>query len=108
MAEPAQMQDRSSLYNEVKKLIAIRKEHKALMSNGEIEFVYAEKNSYPLAYLRTSGEERILVVINPSAEPQELECGYAPKNTVYSFGGEISSKEGKISVPACSAGFYMV
>jgi hypothetical protein len=48
------------------------------------------------------------VVINPSAEPQEFECGYIPKETVYSFGGEISQKNGRITVPACSAGFYAV
>lgn len=104
----SQMQDGSSLYNEVKKLITIRKQHEALMSNGEIEFVYAEKNSYPLAYLRTGGCERILAVINPSGEPCEFECGYIPKETVYSFGGEISAKDGRISVPACSAGLYAV
>lgn len=62
----AQMADENSLYHEIRRLIAVRQAHTALQSKGEIEFVYAEKDAYPLAYLRSSGEERILVVINPA------------------------------------------
>lgn len=38
-----QAADENSLYNEIKKLIKIRKEHTALLSKGEIEFVAAKK-----------------------------------------------------------------
>lgn len=102
----AQMSDENSLRSEIKRLIGIRRSHKALQNRGEIEFVYAEKNSYPLAYLRCMGDEKILVVINPSDKEVSFECDYEPEQKIYSFGGEISVNHGKITVPAEFAGFY--
>ena len=61
-----QMADETSLYHEVKRLIALRQAHPALQSKGEIDFLYAEENAYPLAFLRSAGDEKILVAINPS------------------------------------------
>ena len=110
----AQLADKDSLLNEVKKLIKIRRNHKALGSLGEIEFVFAEKNAYPFAYLRsaedaeTAGDEKILVILNPSDKETVFKCGYTPKETVYSFGGDISVSGGSITVPKCFAGFYRV
>lgn len=108
----AQIADKSSLYNEIKKLISIRQSHRALQSRGGISFVYAEKNAYPLAYLRRSEEdehgESILVVINPAGREVCFECEYSPKETVYSFGGEALQSKGSLTVPPCSAGFYRV
>lgn len=62
------MADEASLYNEIKRLIRIRQEHTALQSNGKIQFVYAEENKYPLAYIRSDEREKILIVINPSSQ----------------------------------------
>ena len=36
-------------------------------SNGKIEFLYAEKNAYPLVYRRYDDNESIIVAINPSS-----------------------------------------
>ncbi len=102
----AQMADETSLYNEVKKLIAVRLANAALQSKGEIEFIYAKKNAYPLAYIRSAGDEKILVVINPAAKEASFDCKAVPTETVYSFGKEIEAKNGKIMVPAQSAGYY--
>ncbi len=104
----AQMEDETSLYHEVKKLIAIRKEHSALQSKGEITFVYAEENVYPLAYLRSDAEEKILVIINPAAREVSFECQEKIKDTLYSFGGEVVTSNGTIIVPPQSAGFYRI
>ncbi len=104
----AQMSDESSLFNEIKRLIAVRQAHAALQSRGEIEFIHAEKNSYPLAYLRSAGSERLLVVLNPADREVSFECGLIPSGTVYSFGGEVSANDGRLTVPARSAGFYKV
>lgn len=52
----AQMADPDSLYHEIQKLINIRQAHSALQSRGEIEFVYAEADQYPLAYLRSDDQ----------------------------------------------------
>lgn len=104
----AQLADENSLLNEIKRLIKIRQSHKALQSKGEIEFVYAEKDSYPFAYLRTGGDEKILVIINPAGRETVFDCGYAPRETIYKLGGDISAADGKITVPPQSAGFYTI
>jgi maltose alpha-D-glucosyltransferase/alpha-amylase len=103
-----QMKDENSLYHEIKKLIQIRQKHKALQSKGEIDFVYAEENAYPLAYLREEGEEKVLVVINPAAREVSFECTYEPKETIYRFGGEMVWADGKMIVPAQSVAFFEV
>ena len=104
----AQMSDEGSLYHEIKRLIAVRQSHAALRSRGEIEFLYAEKNMYPLAYLRSAGEEKILVILNPADREVSFACNFLPGEALYLFGGEIRVENGKITVPPCFAGFYKV
>ena len=58
-----------SLRSEVKRLIALRMAHPALQSKGTVSFL---SDNYPLAYVRSSAEESILVIINPSASPAIL------------------------------------
>lgn len=102
------MSDENSLYHEVKKLISLRKAHPALESRGKIDFIYAEKNAYPLAYTREADGEKILAVINPSARPAEFECGLIAKEVLYSFGGKAEADGKKIRIPAQSAVFAKV
>lgn len=104
----AQMNDESSLWHEINRLIKIRQSHKALQSKGEIEFVYAEKNAYPFAYLRSADDEKILVVLNPADRETSFDCGYTLTEKLYSFGGELTSENGRITVPPCAALFYKV
>ncbi len=104
----AQINDGTSLYNEVKRLIAVRQKYKPLQSKGEIEFIYAEKNSYPLAYIRSAGNEKILVIINPAAREVSFELDSDLTEVLYSFGGEAVIKSGKAIVPPQSAGFYKI
>mgnify|MGYP002312718646 FL=1 len=103
-----QKADDNSLYNEIKKLIKIRKSYKSLQSKGEIEFICAEKHKYPFAYIRSFENEKILVILNPSNNKQDFNCNLTLKNTVYYFGEEITSDNGTISVPGTSAGFYLI
>lgn len=102
----AQMADETSLYHEVKRLISIRQEHEALHSGGTIEFVYAEENAYPLAYLRTGAAEQLLVILNPSAQAAAFPGAYIPARAVYQFGAQAEFDGERITVPPCSAGFY--
>lgn len=104
----AQQADPESLYHEVQKLIRIRQENPALQSKGEISFVYAEPDSYPFAYIRSKGTDRILVVLNPSAKETSFAGDYDIKETVYSYGGEVTVQGQTITVPAKSAGFYRI
>lgn len=96
-----------SLYHEVKKLIAIRQAHPALLSRGEIAFVYARENAYPFAYLRSAGEgkdgEKILVVLNPSGREESFPCDLKTGEIIYRFGGELKTQDGQMTIPACSA-----
>ena len=89
----AQMADPDSLYHEVKKLI---------------EFVYAEKNQYPLAYVREAEGEKVLVIINPSDQEQSFPYSAELKDALYTIGGKAESKDGTITIPAQSAGFYHI
>ena len=100
------MADPDSQYHEIQKLINIRQAHSALLNRGEIEFVYAEENRYPLAYLRSDDKEKILVIINPADREVSFDGDYDVKDVVYSFGGEAVFTGGKVTVPAGSAGFY--
>ena len=103
-----QINNPDSLYSEVKKLIKIRRTHPSLQNKGNIEFVYAEKNTYPLAYLRSSEKEKILVIINPADRKVSFDSTLSPKEIIYSFGGDIKAENGKITVPPEFAGFYSI
>lgn len=103
------LQGKSELYQEVKKLIALRKEHEALQSMAEVEFLYAEKAAYPFVYLRTGKTERILAVINPS--DTQAACTIPVKEqgkVIYSNHGEAILKDGELTVPAASVTFFLL
>ena len=104
----SQMNDKDSLRSEVKRLIGIRNAHKALQTRGEINFVYAEKNEYPLAYLRGCDDEWIIVILNPADREVNFECRLTPVEKIYSIGGDISCNDGRITVPPRFAGFYEI
>lgn len=103
-----QMADKNSLYQEIRKLIAVRQSHQALLSKGEIAFIHAKENTYPFAYLRSSGEERILVVINPSKEEGSFAFEASKAKELYALGGKVEFADGKVHVPGCTAGFFEV
>lgn len=106
-AEAAIRED-GSLYQEIRKMIAIRKNHEALQSLAKVEFLYAEKKQYPFVYLRTGETERILVAINPS--DQETCCeirlpeqdGAVQAEMIYSNHGQAVLEGSRLTVPAAS------
>ena len=123
----AQQQNKKSLYHEIQKLIKIRQEHEALQSRGQIEFVFAKKNEYPLAYVRSCDAaeknqcgEKIFVIINPSEKEAAFSCDLKKlggktgdsavllENAIYTFGGKITFDGKKIFVAGKSAGFFLL
>lgn len=102
------MEDVNSIFNEIKRLIEIRRSHKALQSKGEIEFICYEKNAYPLVFIRSHGQEKIMVIINPSDKPASFKSEYALGDAVYTLGEKAYENDGVINVPPCSAGFYKI
>lgn len=71
----AQEANPASLLWWTKRLIALRKQHPAL-GRGEIEFLSPE-NPRVLAFVRSDGTERVLVVANLSRYPQHAELDLA-------------------------------
>jgi maltose alpha-D-glucosyltransferase/alpha-amylase len=70
----AQRNDPHSLYNQIRHMIAVRKEHRAF-GLGDFKWVAgtsAEDQKAILAYLRTYNEEKVLVVQNLSASNQKV------------------------------------
>ena len=103
-----QLADGDSLLNEVKKLIGIRQAHKALGNDGAITFVCDGAKGKPLAYFRTSGDEKILVVINPTKEEWTVPFEGATGELLYSLGEQPVYAAGRLSVPGGTACFWEV
>ena len=107
----AEMADDTSLWHEVQKLIALRKATPALGVNAAIEFVYCEKDAYPLVYLRserTEGGQRVLVALNPADRPATCPCPYEADEVIYTLGGTSELAGGTLTMPAASATFFTV
>ncbi len=64
-----QVDDPRSLLNHVRKLITLRKRSPALQADGNLVPIPIDNNGHYFAYLRQSGDERFLILLNPSAEP---------------------------------------
>lgn len=60
--------DPNSLLNYTRELIKIRNENPALGNDGDWKLLKGLENPYPMVYERTSGDERCIVVINPTSK----------------------------------------
>ncbi|MDB4965182.1 MAG: alpha-amylase, partial [Myxococcales bacterium] len=72
----AQQSNSSSLLWWTKRLIALRKENEVL-GTGTVEFLFPENNKI-LAFIRSDGKRRVLVVINLSRFAQGVELDLSP------------------------------
>ncbi|MFC1921290.1 alpha-amylase family glycosyl hydrolase [Chloroflexota bacterium] len=76
-----QASDSGSLLNHVRKLIALRTQSPALQATGTLTPLPVKNDNRHFAYLRQSGNERFLIVLNPSAEPSSVRInGIKPDN----------------------------
>ena len=76
-----QASDPGSLLNHVRELIALRKHSPALQAEGALIPLQVETDKRHFSYLRQSGDERFLIVLNPSAEPSSVRInGIKPGN----------------------------
>jgi glycosidase len=62
----SQEKNRHSLLIRVKELIKLHNTEPALTAFAEIVPVCAEKNTYPFAFIRANGKDRLLIVVNPA------------------------------------------
>lgn len=112
----SQLNDENSLLNEIKKLIKLRKSYRALENTGGYELIFAKENTYPFIYKRTSDDEEIYVLLNPSDSCRQCSVNntdIAKGKIIYSLycmGGKTEISEhnnlSDISVPPCSAVFF--
>jgi len=110
----AQRADADSLLNHVRQLITLRQAHPALCASSSFEPIHAEAGKFPFVYKRQSGDETILVVLNPSAQPCEVKLPDAlstqPLEALY---GELApfSRHGTqwtLRLPGASGGAYRI
>ncbi|MCI1786242.1 MAG: alpha-amylase family glycosyl hydrolase [Bacteroidales bacterium] len=107
--------DPSSLLSFVKQIINLKKTHPALKPNAKIRFLLSKKKVYPLVYERYSNDERIIVILNPSATSQTVHIPYSENfRSIIPLIGGIKSKlekEGdtlKVTAPPVSYGIYQL
>jgi maltose alpha-D-glucosyltransferase/alpha-amylase len=104
----AQMADENSLWHTVRALIRLRQDTPALQSDGDIRFLYAQENSYPLVYLRTQGQQTVAVVLNPRDEAVTVSCPLPHLcRVLYHIGGIAESDGDDLRVPAASATIFL-
>ena len=103
----SQMADEHSLYAQVKKLIAFRGEHPALHNTSAVRFLDVA-GEYPLVYERSCEEEKILVVINPSATACDVQADVPVEDVIYTVGGKASVSGSTVHVDGATAAFVKV
>jgi Glycosidases len=96
--------DPASLINRVKKLISLKHTEPALASYAEFVPLYAKENTYPFVYARASGNDVLLVIINPAEKAATAEFQLnVPYNKVQLLVGQkmnINKKDMTVSVDA--------
>ena len=99
-----ELKDPTSLLNRVKKLIQLKHTEPALAAYAEFTPLYAKENAYPFIYTRTSGNDVLLVIINPAEQAATAEFQVnVPYKRLQLLAGkkmEISKKGKTISLNA--------
>lgn len=107
----AQKKNPQSLLNFTRQLLAYRQQHSALGSCGEINFLYAMPFAYPLIYERRFGNERFLVVINPSGQERMVEIenpfGESKLTPVFVNGVNVNEIGSRLNLKTDKSGFAL-
>jgi glycosidase len=110
----AQTVDANSLLNQVRGSIALRKAHPALCASASFEPIQAEPGSLPFVFLRQSGDEKVLVAINPSDQPCETRLAaalIAHKPEVLHGAADTLTQDGSqwvLRLPGIQGGVYKI
>ncbi len=108
----SQQNDPNSLLNRIRHLIRLRKSEPALAASAEFVPVVALKNTYPLLFVRASGQQIILAAFNPADQPHaaQFKLNVAAKRFEKLAGNpvEISCRKGDYTVqmPPLSYALY--
>jgi oligo-1,6-glucosidase len=85
----AQERDDHSVLQYFRALVRFRKQHAVLAHGGYEPRPHAREEIF--AYLRASGQEKLLVVMNFSNQPVTLEASWLPASAHWVFGNEPAS-----------------
>ena len=99
----SQKDDCNSLFCHVQKLISFRKQHNALRGDTDFTFV-SDGTDGPLMYVRSDGEEVLLIAINPSGSISEYRVAKEafPAEVLLSYNG-AGETDGLLTLPPGSA-----
>lgn len=103
-----QMGEADSLWETVRRLIALRRSTPELQSDVPVEFLYAEDHAYPLVYRRVGKDRDVLAAINPSG--RAASCPLALERLgacFYADNGKAELAGGRLTVPAASASLFL-
>ena len=78
-------------------MIALRHAHPALSASGEFVAVVAETGRLPFVFERTKGDERILVAVNPAAQPCATRL---PASVTFSAARKLAGEAGALEQDA--------
>ena len=67
------------LYNEIKELIALRKEEGLLANDGQFEFLDSSANKNIVAYRKFSEARSVVILLNPTDRPQSFSLPFDVK-----------------------------
>ena len=100
--------DPASMLNFTRQLLKLRRQHRALGNSAAFQPLYAEKNEYPLVYLRAADTERIMVAINPAERACTIVLGEivrpAPLRPLLAENAEL--RDGRIEMGPVSFGIF--
>lgn len=107
--------DPDSLLNHVRRLAALRRAHPALHASAGFKPLFAEAGRCPFVFLRSSPTDQILVGLNPSAGPVEVELTgidflAAHASVQYSPAGALVRQGEKwlLQLPPISGGMFKI
>jgi maltose alpha-D-glucosyltransferase / alpha-amylase len=104
--------DPASLLTQMRKLIALKKSLPALDADAGWKLLYAERGKMPLVYERWKGDQKLIIVINPTGQKVEARIPLGEfTNLPLSVWGQVKTfkKDGNnwvISLPPASGGIY--
>lgn len=101
-----QIMDDTSVLNELKRLISIRKQNEVLQAQADFTLLC---DDYPLVYLRKTENQTALIAINPTEKEYTVQIGkLESENTLYYFNAKSVIENDAICVPALSATFILL
>jgi maltose alpha-D-glucosyltransferase/alpha-amylase len=90
----------NSQYHFVKTLLSLRRDYPALGTRGSWELLSPVNQAYPMIYLRKLGDEKVIVVLNPSNKAFTSRIPACASKTIeYLYGNKktVRWKNGKTS-----------